>query len=140
MNTFQKLSDFLETDYDENYWSDNAVILAGDMLNQFTPSDWSSLVAAWPAKRPTWRIRLADTLGEGPAKESMPILKNMLLSPEIEVAMKAADSIRAQFQVGYSGTLNQEEVGRLKEISDSNRLYKMVLADLIGKFENKANG
>ena len=134
MTPFENLARFLEPDYDSNYWSDDAVLHAEDLIFQLASEDWRKVSEGWRTRKAGWQERLADALAGGKPDFAYPLLRQMLLSPMDSVAAKAGESIRSILQNKYEGSLNAEEVARIKHLMKMNRLYEMVFGDLIKKF------
>jgi predicted DNA-binding protein len=50
MTEFENLDPFLEPDYDSNYWSDDAVLHAEELLNRLPSGDWEKVSEATTIK------------------------------------------------------------------------------------------
>lgn len=131
MAQFEAFEKFLEPDYHPDYWSDNAVILAGEMIAKFTPEDWDKASISWSKHSSGWQSRFADSLDSAPHDRAFPILSQMLLSKEDIVAKSAANSLRDLAAQGNKEKLSKECVNRLKQLSTESRVWALALDGLI---------
>lgn len=135
MTLLEDLSAFLEPDYNENYWSDDAVLIANDMVTKLQPEDWEKLAASWESRKPGWQRRLADALDTAPIERGMPIITRMLLSSDDSVAIAAVGTLSAYIAQGYPEPISQLAIERIKSLSKLSRIYELSYASLIKRFE-----
>lgn len=135
MERFNTLSDFLIPDYHTDYWSDDAVLIAMEMLAALQPDDWDELARSWPDRTPGWQCRLADILDDAPPERAMPILLAMVVSEDGAVAKTAAASL-----CPYRDRLDPAMVpgpikDRIRAIAGTSHLMQLALGNLVKKME-----
>lgn len=94
MNAFKELdSQYLSGDFGPDYWSDEAIDQARNLLTKFTERDWEALSNQWSTGSIEWQVRCADMLGYADPNFAQPILKDMIKSKQEEVAQAAQESL-----------------------------------------------
>lgn len=93
MNPLAQLTDLLSSDYNPDYWSDHVKIEAGQLIDRLDARAWSQLEKIYPAQTAGWRVRFADAslLSEKP--RMIPLLIQMLRSPEPAVGAAIAATL-----------------------------------------------
>ncbi|MGL5941711.1 MAG: hypothetical protein ACRC2S_15270 [Waterburya sp.] len=96
MNTFDELDQYLNVDYNINYWSDDAMDYAIELIDRLSEPEWILLKKNWNEKSVAWQVRLADALFGSEQYRVIDLLISMLKSPEIKVAIAAAESLESK--------------------------------------------
>jgi hypothetical protein len=96
MNAFDELDQYLGVDYNVNLWSDDAIDHATELLDGLNEVDWNRLERTWKDRPVAWQVRLADAVFGSDKLRVIDLLIQMLKSPEIEVAIAAAESLEAK--------------------------------------------
>ncbi|MBD2767939.1 hypothetical protein IC235_08535 [Hymenobacter sp. BT664] len=99
MNTFNELDRYLAVAYGLDQWSDDAIDHAAELLDGFDEADWHRLERTWRDRPSAWQVRLADAVFGSDKPRVIDLLCQMLKSPEVEVALAAAESLEAKDDV-----------------------------------------
>lgn len=94
MKLFKELDEYLNREYSSNYWSDDAVLYAQELLQGFDASDWNQLLMHWRSKSPQWQHYCAEILPWGETDKAVSLLVEMVQTPDDELVVAAADSLR----------------------------------------------
>jgi len=135
MGDFQQLDAVLAGDYSGDYWADEVVLMARDIVERLTPPDWASVRTAWRSRSSKWQIRFADVLSRGPAHTVSPILVDMMESDDDEVVITAADSLRTLDCDLPPDILTGRVRLRLGELAKQSSLKKRVVDQLVRKLK-----
>src|SRR5260370_9619977 len=130
MDHFQEIDTLLAGDYSDDYWSDDVVLTARDLIVHFSPSDWVRLKSAWRSRPPKWQYRCAEVLSRESEGKAAPILLEMIEADDGELAITAADSLSAtDADVSYS-TLTPKARANLRELAKQGPVNKMTVEQL----------
>ncbi|MET8851727.1 hypothetical protein [Amycolatopsis sp. NPDC004625] len=100
-------------DHHPDYWADDVVERAAELVAKLEPADWTWLAEVWPSWPAGYQRQLADALaGSGPA--GWPILTAMLRSADAEVAMPAAEALQPSAWPGDPAL--EPDLRRLREL------------------------
>lgn len=94
INKFGELDECLSNEYSVDYWSDDVILYAGELIQNFSSVDWDNLEAIWISKTPDWQNYLAQTLAWGDSDKAVPLLLKLLSSDNEEIVISATDSLR----------------------------------------------
>lgn len=111
MTVFQALDDYLGQEYSTDYWSDEAILHAFALVREMIPMDWESLKATWQARPRGWQYRCAEVLAQADPQQAIPLLLDMLHTPDSELTVTAADVLRT-LQVGQLHTQVSPQVAQ----------------------------
>jgi hypothetical protein len=139
MSQYEIFSKFIEPDYNHDYWSDSASLIALEMIEKFQADDWLEISKSWRNQSSGWQTRLADSLEAAPPDKGFPILSQLILSDNDNLAKTAATTIKGYINQGFPGPLSQEAVDRLKALSKVSKVSAISYADLIKKFDRAAS-
>src|SRR5215510_10005486 len=117
MIIFQELDAYLAQAFSADYWSDEAILYAAILVQKMTPTDWEALKASWRARPPEWQYRCAEILAQADPQQAVPVLLDMLQTPESELAVAAADALRALHMGERLAPVSPQIVARLEGIS-----------------------
>lgn len=95
MTVFQELDVYLGQEFSVDYWSDEAILYASALVQKMTPTDWEALRASWRVRPKEWQYRCAEVLSQADPQQAIPVLLDMLQTPDGELAVTAADALRA---------------------------------------------
>jgi hypothetical protein len=119
----------LRRDYNPDYWSDDVVERAAALVSKLQPEDWQWLAQSWPNWSWEHQWQLADAL-MGSGRPGWPILEDMLRSPDVGVATKAAEAL--QFDPTWPG--NPALGAELRRIRDTIEPELVdIVDDLLGR-------
>ena len=90
---FERYQEYLETDFSDDYWSDECIGIAIEILGKFLPEDWISLSNSWRCQSRNWKIRCAETLDGGLTDPGFAILLSMARDSDEELVMIALESL-----------------------------------------------
>ena len=94
MRPFQELDEYLSKDYSIDYWSDEGVLYAHQLIETFTSADWDDLDIAWRNRPQQWQSYCAQILPWGDKDRAMHLLFEMVQMSDDELLISAADSLR----------------------------------------------
>jgi hypothetical protein len=106
MTVFQELDVYLGQEFSVDYWSDEAILYAYTLVQKMTPTDWDALRVSWRIRPKEWQYRCAEILSQADPRQAIPVLLDMLQTPDGELAVAAADTLRTL----YMGERNVLEV------------------------------
>lgn len=129
MQQFQELDDYLNQDYSINYWSDDAIFYAQELLQNFAPSDWDNLLNYWRYRPSQWQIYCAEILPWGDTDKAVPLLIKMIQTLEDEVVTAAADSLRDIHRNIIPVHIEPDTRERLQEVAKNNPGLKAQVVD-----------
>lgn len=95
MTAFQELDAYLGQAFSVDSWSDEAILSACVLVQKMTPIDWDALKSSWRARPKEWQYRCAEILSQADPRQAVPVLLDMLQTPDGELAVAAADALRA---------------------------------------------
>jgi len=124
MQSLDSLDAHLQTDFLDDYWSDDAKFHATPALRQMSEKEWDDLAALIPQRSSRWLTRLADVLYSAPPVHAVPMLLKLLQllpsQPEFaEVHETAVDSLTALADDGIQIALGAEDITRLESLANS---------------------
>lgn len=70
----QQLDDYLNLDFNDDHWSDDACQQADDWACELSPADWDELAGRFPQRSSRWRQRLYSSAGMVPPEERLPFI------------------------------------------------------------------
>jgi hypothetical protein len=128
---FETLDGVLLPDYNVNYWSDDVVLYACELLEAFRPEDWVKLESEFLNRPAGWQGRLADCLSEFPLERVMVILLGILDSPDEKAARTAAVSLNAFKDQIEPSHFSEAQKGKIRAIAGNSPFNQMSLRDLL---------
>lgn len=132
-NDFEKyLSGYLPT----NYWYDEGVDIAQDMISDFKDDDWNQLLKRLCKQNIEWKKKLAYCLYDDGNKYQLLTLLKLIETEDEELLEISLDSLRDFVNKEIADFF----INNSKIIRDINQLYyksskptQVILADLINK-------
>lgn len=119
MSVFQELDAYVAQAFSGDYWSDEAILYAAGLVHKMTPTDWDALKSSWPARPQEWQYRCAEILSQADPQQAMPVLLDMLQTPDSELAVAAADALRALPMGERQAPVSPQVVERLEGLSQA---------------------
>ena len=113
MTVFQELDVYLGQEFSVDYWSDEAVLYAYALVQKMTPTDWDALRVSWRFRPQEWQYRCAEILSQADPRQAIPVLLDMLQTPDGELAVTAADALRALHVGEHNAPVGPKVVERL---------------------------
>jgi|SRR5712691_469371 len=117
MTVFQELDTYLGQEFSVDYWSDEAMLYAYVLVQKMTLTDWEALRTSWQLRPKEWQYRCAEILSQADPQQAMPVLLDMLLTPDGELAVAAADAFRALHVGEISAPVSSKVVERLQALT-----------------------
>lgn len=132
MTGFETLHAYLNEDFSDDYWSDDAILYAHTLLQHFVDLDWQHCTASWKKQTPQWQERLAQILHFGETAPASTLLSDMILQAEEAVALVACDSLRSMEGLQFSPTLQNRLLLRLDMLQQckGDSIYRHALSSL----------
>lgn len=132
---FQQLDEYLNKELSADFWSDYAVISAIDLVQKMTPTDWDSLKSCWRDRPPEWQYRCAEIISDADSPQVIPLLLEMLQTPDDELTITAADSLRSIGVAEQNVYLSQDVLKRLQMLSQNSSLTRIVVNELLKQLQ-----
>lgn len=118
---FEKLDKYLlafdTEEYAVDYWYDEGVIIAENMLQEFCTNDWKSLVQIIPKRTTEWKKHLAYCMHDGNDMNQLMVLLTLINTEDIELLEIVVDSLRG-FSSEESLSLIQNNIQVLSKIKE----------------------
>jgi len=96
VDAWAALDAFLLIEHNINYWEDDAVDHALELLEALDDAGRDALEAARVDRQPSWRRQLASALCGDESAAGRATLASMLSDPDIAVALEAAESLEGR--------------------------------------------
>jgi HEAT repeat protein len=128
---FSDFDKYLRSSFSIDYWSDEGISRAADMVLEFTEKDWAELVNSFPKQNENWLVRCAESLGDVENNSALDTLLNLLNSQSEEVQIAALDSLNALLGSGVSAGSNKSGIKiAIKNINSESVVVNMMLKSL----------
>ena len=101
------ITEFAVEDFDIDYWYDEGVDIAENMICKFDDSDWQKLVKVIPKKNAEWCKRLAYCMHDSNDANQLMVLLNLVENDDDELFEIVVDSLR--------GFTSEESVGLIQD-------------------------
>jgi hypothetical protein len=127
---FNNLDELLnETSVD--YWSDEGVTIAQEILVGLGDDEWAHLAHKARAESSLWKRNFCDALSHPRSLRAGKLLVEFLSDPDQVVVLAAADSLR--FQLPLAGSDRDRVLGRAQQLlTQASPIYQVSLKALIG--------
>lgn len=93
--TLEALEQWIGREFHPDYWSDDAILRAGELIDRLDPGEWEALVQRWPERPAVWQRNLADALTGSSQPGRDALLAALLGAPDATAARNAANSLIA---------------------------------------------
>ncbi|MBN0989739.1 HEAT repeat domain-containing protein [Amphritea pacifica] len=128
---FSNFDKYLGTSFSIDYWSDEGISHAAEIVSEFTEKDWEELISSFPKQSENWLVRCAESLGDVENNSSLDTLLNLLNSQSEEVQIAALDSMNALLSSGVSAGGNKDRIKiAIKNINSESTVANMMLKSL----------
>lgn len=135
---FEQYKEYLTGDIPPDFWSDDGIGIACEMLGTFAADDWNALSEHWATAPKYWRVRCAEALDTDLSREGAAILLSMLRDPSSDVVVAAIDSLRSWPQLpAQSADLDVERLASIRE--DAGLVDRVVLDEFLSRAFKEAN-
>jgi tetratricopeptide (TPR) repeat protein len=136
--TFQELDAYLNQEFSEDYWYDDAKFYACELVKQLTTDDWNALKSSWHNRSKQWQERCAEILDWGDARQAVPVLLEMIQVEDDELTLTAADSLSSIGVAELDLPVSEDVLSRLQAVAHSGNVAKLIINQLLGQLEIKA--
>lgn len=128
---FSDYKDYLSSGFSVNYWSDEGIDAAREMLDAFSDSDWGVLLQTWAVQSAEWRVRCAETIDSQSHPAAAKLLLAMLHDSDDDVKIAAIDALRSLDSL----VLKPEDIKLISGLNEGSRpVGQLVINDLLRKF------
>ena len=117
MTVFQELDTYLGQEFSADYWSDEAILYAYALVQKMTSTDWEAFRASWRLRPKEWQYRCAEILSQANPQQAVPVLLDMLQTSDGELAVAAADALRALHVGEHNAPMSPKVVERLQALT-----------------------
>lgn len=138
MTTFQELDAYLNQEFSDDYWYDDAKFYACELVKQLTTDDWNALKSSWRNRSRHWQERCAEILDWGDARQAVPLLLEMIQVEDDELTLTAADSLSSIGVAELDLPVGADVLSRLQAVAHSGNVGKLVINQLLKQLEVKA--
>ena len=135
MIIFKQLDEYLNKEFSADLWSDDAVIYAIDLVQKMIPTDWDSLKSCWRNRTKEWQSRCAEIISDADSPQVIPLLLEMLQTPDDELTIIAADSLRSIDVAEQNVYLNQDILKRLQMLSQNSSISRIIVNELLKQLQ-----
>jgi len=134
MPVIDELDEYLSQDYNINYWSDDAILYAYELVGKLTSSEWRKLRQLWKGRPAQWQEYFVEILSRGEPREAIPVLLAIVEEAGDDLAITAAGSLRSTDLSGVNVQVSSHAVERLKDLARKRPgLQARVLEDLLAQ-------
>ena len=120
-----------------NYWYDEGVEIAQDIISNFTDKDWEQLLKKLPKQNMEWKKKLAYCLYNDKNKYELLTLIELLHTEDKELLEIVLDSLRSFMNQETTNFLmhDTEIVNQIKNLyyHNTSRIIHIMLTDLVYK-------
>ncbi len=135
MIIFQQLDEYLNNEFSADLWSDDAVIYAIDLVQKMTPTDWDSLKSCWRHRPQEWQYRCAEIISDADSQQVIPLLLEMLQTPDDELTITAVDYLRSIGVAEQNVYLNQDVLKRLQMLYQNSSISRIIFNELLKQLQ-----
>ena len=131
---YNELDEYLSDDFIPNYWYDEGVDIAREIISGFKEYDWKMLLEEISKKDIEWKKRIAYCLYNCDNKYEWLLLLKLLDTEDDELFVMSLDSLRSFINKETTEFLinNPAVICRIKKLYyNSGRPIQIVLKDLI---------
>lgn len=133
---FENYSSLLNYDCSDDYWEDEGIDEATEILQQFSSSDWDALKEKSECGPSRWKTRCAQTLSEVKSNSSISILLQLLLSTDNDVVEASIDSINSLLQSGSEFYFDKPQVEIIKKHTTSDGVISIAAKRLFDQINS----
>ena len=134
---YTKLENYLSGYFHTNYWYDEGVEIAQDIISNFTDKDWEHLLKKLPKQNMEWKKKLAYCLYNDKNKYELLTLIELLHTEDKELLEIVLDSLRSFMNQETTNFLmhDTEIVNQIKNLyyHNTSRIIHIMLTDLVYK-------
>jgi tetratricopeptide (TPR) repeat protein len=138
MTTFQELDTYLNQEFSDDYWYDDAKFYACELVKQLTTDDWNALKSSWRNRSKQWQERCAEILDWGDARQAVPILLEMIQVEDDELILTAADSLSSIGVAELDLPVGADVLSRLQAVAHSGNVAKLIINQLLAQLQARA--
>lgn len=135
MTTFQELDAYLNQEFSDDYWYDDAKFYACELVKQLTTDDWNALKSSWRNRSKQWQERCAEILDWGDARQAVPLLLEMIQVEDDELTLTAADSLSSIGVVELDLPVGADVLSRLQAVAHSGNVAKLIINQLLKQLQ-----
>ncbi len=133
---YDELEKYLSGYFYPNYWYDEGVDIAQDIISHFTDDDWKLLLERLSKQDMEWKKRLAYCLYDNSNPYELSVLLELLNTDDDELLEISLDSLRDFISKETIDFLlhNPQMIKRIKELYyNSSKPTQMMLKDFMNK-------
>ncbi|WP_038181741.1 hypothetical protein [Vibrio rhizosphaerae] len=132
---FQEFDNYLNSLFSSDYWADEGISIAENMLSKFSNTDWDMLKDSVGFRDSKWLVKCAEVLGENESSIAFNILMKIAINDNLEVKIAALDSINSLFDY-----ISDSDLDGLKDVIDGvDVLDSHVTRMMLNSLERKIN-
>ena len=133
---FIKLDKYLSSSFTIDYWSDEGIGIAEELICTFTSDDWIKLKTSIESRNMIWLIKCAEILGEHEKEVAVDVLMELALNNNVEVQIAALDSINSLLSLGF---IDEIKISEIRYIVSGIKKPSIVVGTMLKSLEVKLN-
>lgn len=128
--SFKELDKMLLKEVPIDYWEDELVIIAQELVESLKEEDWKQMIKVMKSKNSEWKRRLSQVIDEAEEnKFALDILLILMEDEDIMVSIAAIDSLRVVIQYNdYVFSDFQKNI--IDNIIDRGGVYSRIAKEL----------
>jgi hypothetical protein len=131
---FSEFDEYLSLEFLTDYWYDEGMGIASDMLAGFDFHAWLELKEACVCRPISWQVRCAEVMDSSTDSMSVEVCVKLLCSLEEDVIVAAADSLRSM-SAPHVPEVALERVKAL--LPKASPPVKLVLGDFLARCQRR---
>lgn len=139
MTIFRQLDAYLNQEFSDDYWYDDAKFYACELVKQLTTDDWNALKSSWQNRSKQWQERCAEILDWGDARQAAPLLLEMIQVEDDELTLTAADCLSSIGLAEIDLAISADVLPRLQAVANSGHVAKLIINELLAQLQVKAD-
>jgi hypothetical protein len=136
----KKFDKYLSTKFSVDYWSDEGIGIAEEILTLFTDEDWHQLMIVCDDRDINWLVKCGETLGDHQDSRAIKVLGKLLSNSDNNVKITALDSINSSLAFSkLEGSVSNELKSAIEQSKSSSIIVNTMLDSLKRKLNSTGN-
>jgi hypothetical protein len=131
---FQDFDKYLASSFSVDYWSDEGIGIAENILSELSIEDWNQLKLAIRDRDPSWLIRCADVLGDRGDALAVDLLIKLSANEDVEVKIAALDSINSLLGLTV---VDESVIDELRAIIETMNSSSIIVNKMLDSLRSK---
>lgn len=133
---YDEFNEYISSEFSHDYWHDEGIDIALDMLYKFKETDWVRLSNDLPMKNTYWKVKLANCLGDVDNPYARDLLILMVEKNNGELLEASIDSLRNKDLSNMTPSEKDKILIKINTIiPQCDNISKGILLDFKGKIQ-----